>query len=121
MCLRGYYCVQQSGPVLRDLRTTVVPIDHLAAVQRTQGWLDTRNECCLLRGSGTWAAAVVNISPGVVAIKREGDPGCPLCVLAAHGPPCPAAELPSGVEADVLFLAPSFTVHGFECSQAPSI
>lgn len=35
--------------------------------------------------------------------------------------PVQAAELPSGLEAEVLFLAPSFTDHGFMCSQTLSI
>lgn len=38
--------MQQSGPVLHDLRTTVVPMDHCAAVQRTvEGATDPRVAC----------------------------------------------------------------------------
>lgn len=50
--------------------------------------------------------------------EGRGAPGCRLCLWL----PVEAAELPrAALEAEVLFLAPSFIVHGFECSQTASI
>lgn len=120
--MRGYSSMQQSGPVLHDLSTTVVPMDHFAAIQRTQGRLATKKECCLLRSVlGLWAAAVVTISPG--CNHKEGR----VTLAALCGPwlpmvfPVQAAELPNVLEAEVLFLAPAIIAHGFEHSQTPSI
>lgn len=138
-CLKGLQLyTTRNGPVLCGLRATVVPMDCFAAAQRTgEGAAGPRVACRLGRSTllrsilELRACAVLTISSGSVAFKRKrlpclpsGYPWLPVCPCSSLSrlQSCRCWEKSSvGVGGRDPFLAPSFIVHGFECSQTVSI